>query len=62
MQLGETEPIHFQHLINHYRKAQAVIIPVMWGRKTKHQNALHIHLPDSRTTWVYLNLDVRRFQ
>lgn len=61
MQLGETEPIHFEHLITHYREHQAVIVPVMWGRKTKHENALHIHLPESRTTWVYLNLDVRLF-
>lgn len=58
MQIGETEPIHFEHLIDHYRQHQAVIVPVMWGRKTKHENALHIHLPESQTTWVYLNLDV----
>jgi len=61
MQIGETEPIHFEHLIDHYRQHQAVIVPVMWGRKTKHENALHIHLPESQTTWVYLNLDVRLF-
>ncbi|MGH8660119.1 MAG: ImmA/IrrE family metallo-endopeptidase, partial [Gammaproteobacteria bacterium] len=26
--------------------------------KERHENALHIFLPDSMTTWVYLNLDV----
>ena len=25
----------------------------------KHENALHIYLPDSMTTWIYLNLDCR---
>lgn len=61
MQVGESKPIEFEDLIGHYRDSQAVIIPVMWGKKTQHENALHIHLPDSQTTWVYLNLDVSRF-
>jgi len=29
----------------------------MWGRKSGHANALHIYLPASQTTWVFLNLD-----
>jgi hypothetical protein len=36
---------------------QAVIVPVMWGKKSRHENALHIYLPESKTTWIYLNLD-----
>ena len=35
-----------------------VLIPVLWSEKSKYENALHIFLPDSMTTWVYLNLDV----
>lgn len=50
--------IDFQHLIRYFRNLQAVIVPVMWGSKKTHANATHIHLPDSQTTWVYLNLDV----
>lgn len=53
-----TETINFSHLIRHFGKLQAVIVPVMWGSKQRHENATHIYLPDSQTTWVYLNLDV----
>lgn len=56
--IAETAPFAFQSLIQLFQKYQAVIIPTLWGHKTKHENALHIHLPDSRTTWIYLNLDV----
>ena len=30
---------------------------VLWGTKKTHENAIHIYLPDSQTTWVYLNLE-----
>lgn len=49
--------IDFEHLIRHFTKLQAVIIPTLWGSKQRHENAIHIYLPDSKTTWVYLNLD-----
>lgn len=52
-----TEPIDFRHLLKKFGELQAVLIPVLWGTKELHQNALHIFLPDSMTTWVYLNLD-----
>ena len=48
----------FRHLIKKFSDLQSVIVPVLWGKKNKHENALHIYLPDSMTTWVYLNLDV----
>jgi transcriptional regulator with XRE-family HTH domain len=51
------ETIEFQDLINFFNKLNAVIIPVLWGSKDKHENALHIYLPESMTTWIYLNLD-----
>ena len=50
-------PIDFHHLIKKFAELQAVLIPVLWGSKERHENALHIFLPDSMTTWVYLNLD-----
>jgi len=56
--IAETARFDFKSLIQLFQKYQAVIIPTLWGHKTKHENALHIHLPDSRTTWIYLNLDV----
>lgn len=56
--LQPSERIDFHHLIKRFSDTQTVLIPVLWGKKEKHQNALHIFLPDSMTTWVYLNLDV----
>ncbi len=56
--VGGKEELTFAHLIKKFNELQAVIIPVMWGKKDKHENALHIYLPESMTTWVYLNLDV----
>jgi len=58
-QIGKAaeETIEFQELIDFFNKLNAVIIPVLWGNKDKHENALHIYLPESMTTWIYLNLD-----
>lgn len=55
--LGETETVDFDHLIRRFNELQAVVVPVLWGTKQRHENAIHIYLPDSQTTWVYLNLD-----
>jgi transcriptional regulator with XRE-family HTH domain len=53
------DEIRFEKLIDFFGKLHAVLIPVHWGHKDKHENALHIHLPESHTTWIYLNLDCR---
>jgi transcriptional regulator with XRE-family HTH domain len=55
----EGDEIRFENLINFFNDLQAVIIPVLWGNKEQHENALHIYLPESMTTWIYLNLDCR---
>jgi transcriptional regulator with XRE-family HTH domain len=55
--LDETETVDFEHLIRRFSELQAVVVPVLWGTKQVHENAIHIYLPDSQTTWVYLNLD-----
>lgn len=55
--LQSTECVDFTHLIRRFSELQTVIVPVMWGAKQRHENAVHIHLPDSGSTWVYLNLD-----
>jgi transcriptional regulator with XRE-family HTH domain len=55
----EGDEIHFEKLIDFFGELHAVLIPVHWGHKDKHENALHIHLPESHTTWIYLNLDCR---
>lgn len=55
--LGSTDCIDFTHLIRRFGDLQAVVVPVMWGARHRHENAVHIFLPDSLSTWVYLNLD-----
>lgn len=55
----EGDTIDFNHLINFFNELHAVLIPVLWGSKDKHENALHIYLPESMTTWIYLNLDCK---
>lgn len=52
--------IDLHHIVRYFRELQAVLIPVLWGHERgadRHANATHIYLPDSGTTWVYLNLD-----
>jgi len=49
--------LDFPHLIRRFGELQAVIVPVLWGSKQRHENAVHIFLPESDTTWVFLNLD-----
>jgi transcriptional regulator with XRE-family HTH domain len=56
--VAEDAPVEFSKLIEIFNRYQAVIVPVLWGKQSQHENALHIHLPDSKTTWIYLNLDV----
>ena len=57
MKLSDDEPIKFSNLMAKFREHQAVVIPTLWGKKNRHENALHIYLPATETTWVYLNLD-----
>jgi Zn-dependent peptidase ImmA (M78 family) len=55
---GKSE-IPFKSLISFFSQHHAVIIPVFWGNRSQHKNALHIYLPKTMTTWIYLNLDSR---
>jgi hypothetical protein len=36
-----------------------VLVPVLWGAKKRHENALHILLPVENVTFVFLNLDTK---
>ncbi|NBF16790.1 helix-turn-helix domain-containing protein [Pseudomonas sp. Fl4BN2] len=56
--VGACDKLDFSHLIKYFKQLQAVIVPVLWGSKERHENATHIFLPESTTTWIYLNLDV----
>jgi len=55
--IAAAAPLDYRNLIDKFTQLKAVIIPVFWGEKANHGNALHVRLPDSKTTWIYLNLD-----
>lgn len=55
--IGLQAVLSYEHLISQFAENDAVIVPVMWGAKKTHENALHILLPADRVTFIYLNLD-----
>jgi transcriptional regulator with XRE-family HTH domain len=55
--IKDSGEIPFQSLINLFSNYHASLIPVFWGHKKTHENALHIYLPSKMVTWIYLNLD-----
>ena len=55
--LGDEARVDYEHLIGKFNELNAVIVPVMWGHREQHGNALHIFLPESNATWIFLNLD-----
>ena len=57
MKIGPEAAVQYENLIGLFCELDAIIVPVMWGEKHQHGNALNIYLPDSKTTWVFLNLD-----
>jgi transcriptional regulator with XRE-family HTH domain/Zn-dependent peptidase ImmA (M78 family) len=56
---ADQSPVKREDLLSLFDKLHAVLIPVFWGDAEHHGNALHVYLPDSMTTWVWLNLDSR---
>jgi transcriptional regulator with XRE-family HTH domain len=52
------EIIRFEDLIEIFNKLKIVIIPVLWGKK-HYKNDVHVFLPESQTTWVFINLDIK---
>lgn len=57
LKLPTNKVIDFHDLIGRFRDLQAVLVPVLWGKKDRHENALHVFLPDTATNWIFLNLD-----
>lgn len=55
--LGEASVLSYKDLIEQFSSNGAVIVPVMWGEKQQHKNALHILLKQERVTFIFLNLD-----
>lgn len=46
-------------VLDAFQRAGVIVVPVLWGEKSRAQG-LHIYLPDSQTTWVYVNLDSKK--
>lgn len=57
--IGEQAVLAYEQLIGEFRNSGAVLIPVLWGAKGNHENALHIRLPLEDVTFIFLNLDTR---
>lgn len=55
--LGMQAPLAYQHIIGEFAANGAIIVPVLWGQKLRHENALHILLPEEQVTFIFLNLD-----
>lgn len=57
--IGEQAVLEYEHLIGEFKNCGAVLVAVLWGAKQRHENALHIRLPDEDVTFIFLNLDTR---
>lgn len=51
--------IKFENLIELFKSLHAILVPTLWGIRKK--QGTHILLPDSNTTWIFLNLDSKAF-
>ncbi len=57
--IGEQAVLAYEQLISEFKNTGAVLVPVMWGAKQRHENAVHIRLPQEDVTFILLNLDTR---
>ncbi len=55
--VGDRAVLAYEQIISEFKSCGAVLVPVLWGKKQRHENALHILLRKEDTTFVYLNLD-----
>jgi len=49
--------IGWESLVHWFGLNGAVLIPVFWGERQHHGNALHVFLPECGHTFIYINLD-----
>ena len=57
--VSQQKVLCYEDLIREFKRAGAVLVPVLWGEKKRHENALHIGLPKENVTFIFLNLDTR---
>ena len=57
IKVKDYELIDFEPMIGKLNNFEVILVPVFHGKCEHHENALHIFLPTSKTTWIFLNLD-----
>lgn len=57
--LGNLAELRYEQLIGEFKQCGAVLVPVLWGAKGNHENAMHIRLPSEDVTFIFINLDTR---
>lgn len=55
--IGPRAVLDYATLIGEFAANDAFLVPVLWGERQRHDNALHILLPAQGVTFIYLNLD-----
>lgn len=57
-QLGlDDNPLSVPKLIALLKSLNIILVPVLWGDKKSHRNALYIFLPSTSSSWIFVNLD-----
>jgi transcriptional regulator with XRE-family HTH domain len=49
--------IEFEDIQKIFLDCNSFVIPVLWGDSDNKTNSIHIRLPESKTDWIYINLD-----
>jgi len=57
--LGDQAVLRYEQLIGEFADCGAILVPVLWGAKGNHENAMHIRLPAEDVTFIFVNLDTR---
>jgi transcriptional regulator with XRE-family HTH domain len=61
LELSRTDVLSNAKLETVFHTFGAVMVPVLWGlNKEKHENALTVYLPESKTSWVIFNLGCKQ--
>lgn len=61
VRLTPTDVLGTDDLESLFHTFGAIMVPVLWGlNKEKHENALTVFLPDSKTSWVVFNLGCKQ--
>ncbi len=57
--VGDQAVLRYEQLIGEFESCGAILVPVLWGAKGNHENAMHIRLPAEDVTFIFVNLDTR---